>query len=108
MLYACYDLIPLHTVMELSWRHGLTDFTMPFMINYMAQQAATLEVLKKDNEERKAREAANKTEDDTGPILGGSRLMLTQGPMQTGSPAPGQFGGMNGMMPQPTGYGGFR
>lgn len=28
MLYACYDLIPLHTVMELSWRHGLTDFTM--------------------------------------------------------------------------------
>jgi len=28
MLYACYDLIPLHTVMELSWRHGLNDFTM--------------------------------------------------------------------------------
>lgn len=28
MLYACYDLIPLHVVMELSWRHGLNDFTM--------------------------------------------------------------------------------
>lgn len=28
MLYACYDLIPLHTVMELAWRHGLNDFTM--------------------------------------------------------------------------------
>merc|ERR1712230_175231 len=23
MLYACYDLIPLHVVMEISWRHGL-------------------------------------------------------------------------------------
>ncbi|KAI7457103.1 clathrin heavy chain, partial [Hortaea werneckii] len=39
MLYACYDLIPLHVVMEISWRHGLNDFTMPFMINYMSQQA---------------------------------------------------------------------
>ena len=28
MLYACYDLIRLDVVMELSWRHGLTDFTM--------------------------------------------------------------------------------
>lgn len=28
MLYACYDLIPLDIVMELSWRHGLNDFTM--------------------------------------------------------------------------------
>lgn len=105
MLYACNDLIPLHTAMELSWRHGLNDFTMPFMINYMYQQAATIEMLKKDNDERKAREAANKTEEDKGPILGQSRLMLTQGPMQTGSPAP--YGQTNGIMPQPTGYTGF-
>ncbi|RMY94937.1 hypothetical protein D0862_08855 [Hortaea werneckii] len=102
MLYACYDLIPLHVVMEISWRHGLNDFTMPFMINYMSQQAFTIDQLKRDNDERKAREAENKKEEDTGPILGQSRLMLTQGPMQTGgSPAP------NGIMPQPTGYGGF-
>jgi clathrin heavy chain len=100
MLYACYDLIPLHTVMEISWRHGLTDFTMPFMINFMSQQAATITELKRDNDERKAREASEKKDEDTGPILGQSRLMLTQGPMG-GQP--------NGMMPQPTGmYGGFR
>ncbi|KAK5124008.1 hypothetical protein LTR85_002205 [Meristemomyces frigidus] len=103
MLYACYDLIPLHTVMEISWRHGLNDFTMPFMINYMAQQASAIDQLKRDNEERKAREAENKKEEDTGPILGQSRLMLTQGPMQTGSPAPYA----NGIVPQPTGYRGF-
>lgn len=105
MLYACYDLIPMHTVMEISWRHGLNDFTMPFMINYMAQQASTIESLKKDNDERKAREAENKKEEDTGPILGQSRLMLTQGPMQTGSPAP--YAQTNGIMPQATGYRGF-
>ncbi|KAF2222182.1 hypothetical protein BDZ85DRAFT_320437 [Elsinoe ampelina] len=107
MLYACYELIPLHTVMELSWRHQLTDFTMPFMINYLAQQASTIEILKKDNEERKAREATQQQDDDTKPILGGSRLMLTQGPMaQSSTPAP--YGQTNGVLPQPTGYGGFR
>ncbi|SMQ52359.1 unnamed protein product [Zymoseptoria tritici ST99CH_3D7] len=100
MLYACYDLIPLHTVMEISWRHNLTDFTMPFMINFMSQQAATISELKRDNDERKAREASEKKEEDTGPILGQSRLMLTQGPI-------GQQ--PNGVMAQPTGmYGGFR
>lgn len=28
MLYACYDLLRLDFVMEISWRHGLNDFTM--------------------------------------------------------------------------------
>lgn len=75
------------------------------MINYLGQQASTIDTLKRDNEERKAREVSTKTEEDNTPILGGSRLMLTQGPMGNGpSPAPYQ----NGIMPQATGYGGFR
>ncbi len=102
MLYACYDLIPLHTVMDISWRHGLNDFTMPFMICYLSQQASTIDQLKKDNEERKAREASQQKEDQT-PILGGSRLMLTQGPA-TSAPSPGSFGQPNGITPQPTGF----
>jgi len=110
MLYACYDLIPLHVVMELSWRHGLNDFTMPFMINYMSQQAMAIDQLKKDNEERKSREVTQKTEDDNTPILGGSRLMLTQGPAAS-APSPAPYS--NGVMAQPTGFqptgfGGFR
>ena len=108
MLYACYDLIPMHTVMEISWRHGLNDFTMPFMINYMAQQSSTIEQLKKDNDERNAREAAEKKDEDTGPILGGSRLMLTQGPMAQQSQSPAPYAQQpNGIMPQPTGYRAF-
>jgi len=105
MLYACYDLIPLHVVMELSWRHGLTDFTMPFMINFMSQQSQTIDTLKRDNEERKAREVQNKTEEDNTPILG-SRLMLTQGP-GSGAPSPMPYAQTNGMTPQPTGYRAF-
>jgi clathrin heavy chain len=104
MLYSCQELLPVHTVMELSWRNGLNDFTMPFMINHMAQQAATIDTLKKDNDERKAREAAEKKDSDDGPILGGSRLMLTQGSMPQ-QQAP--YGQVNGVMPQPTGYRAF-
>ena len=28
MLYACYDLIRPDVILEMSWRHGLHDFTM--------------------------------------------------------------------------------
>lgn len=89
--------------MELSWRHGLTDFTMPFMINYMAQQAATVDALRKDNEERKAREVSERKDEDIGPILGQSRLLLTQGSMQNAA-TPMPYQQTNGIMPQPTGY----
>lgn len=104
MLYACYDLIPLHVVMELSWRHGLSDFTMPFMINFMSQQASTIDSLQKDNEERKAREQSHEKDESNAPILGPSRLMLTQGPVGA-SPSP--YGQTNGFAPQPTGFSGF-
>ncbi|KKA30068.1 hypothetical protein TD95_003579 [Thielaviopsis punctulata] len=106
MLYACYDLLQPDFVLELSWRHGLNDFTMPYMINMLAQQTKELAALKADNEARKAKEAENKTEETTGPILGMNRLMITAGPTG-GSPA--AYGGVpaNGFAPQATGFGGY-
>ena len=71
------------------------------MINMLSRQHATIEQLKKDNEERKAREAAQQKDEDNTPILGGSRLMLTQGPA-SGAPSPGPYGRPNGV-----GYGGM-
>jgi clathrin heavy chain len=106
MLYACYDLIPIHVVMEISWRNGLTDFTMPFMINFLAQQSSTIETLKKDNEERKLREKSTETEENNAPILGGNRLMITAGP-NVGRQSPAPFAQTNGFAPQATGYAGF-
>ncbi len=106
MLYACYDLIRPDVIMEISWRQGLHDFTMPFMINFLCEQTRTIEMLKKDNEERKSREKSQRTEEDNTPILGGSRLMLTQGPAGPASPMPyGQPA--NGLTPQATGYRAF-
>ena len=117
MLYACNDLIRPDVVLEISWRHGLNDFTMvrcliwqldldwswltlpqPFMINMLSRQHAAIEELKKDNEERKAREASQQKDEDNTPILGGGRLLLTQGPVNSGpSPSPGPYGRPNGV-----------
>ena len=79
MLYACNDLIRPDLVVELSWRHGLNDFSMPYMINMLAQQTKELAVLKADNEARKAKEKETETTEESVPILGGGRLMITAG-----------------------------
>ncbi|KAF4123045.1 clathrin heavy chain [Geosmithia morbida] len=102
MLYACNDLIRPDLILELSWRNGLHDFTMPYMINMLAQQTKELSLLKADNEARKSKEKEHEKTEDNTPILGGTRLMITGGP--AASPAP--YGVQpNGFAPQPTGYG---
>ena len=37
MLYTCYDLIKPDVVLELAWRHGMTDFAMPYLINIIRE-----------------------------------------------------------------------
>jgi len=103
MLYACYDLIRPDVVLELSWRNGLNDFSMPYMINLLCQQTKELVTLKADNEARKAKELEQESAEDNTPILGGGRLMITAGPAGAGRTSPAPF--TNGFAPQPTGYG---
>jgi clathrin heavy chain len=76
------------------------------MINFMSQQAARIETLVKDNEERKKREASLQKDEDSTPILGGTRLMLTQGGAGT-SHSPVPFAQPNGIAAQPTGFRAF-
>jgi clathrin heavy chain len=53
ILYTCYDLMRPDVVMELSWRHGLNDFAMPYMINTMREQFTKIDVLGKEVKELK-------------------------------------------------------
>lgn len=89
--------------MELSWRHGLTDFSMPYMINMLAQQTKEIALLKADNEARKAKEKEQEKTEDNTPILGAGRLMITAAP--GGNIGASPYGQTNGFAPQPTGYG---
>lgn len=35
LLYTCYDLIKPDQALEVAWTHGLVDFVMPYMIQYL-------------------------------------------------------------------------
>ena len=76
MLYTCYHLFPLDLVMELTWRYGLNDYTMPYMINHQREQSQRLQQLHLDNEERKKKEVTAKEEE--GPMIS-NPLMITSG-----------------------------
>lgn len=79
---------------------------MPYMINMLSQQTKELAILKADNEARKAREKEQEKNEDSTPILGGNRLMITAGPAGgLGTASPASFVQTNGFGPQPTGYG---
>lgn len=78
-LYTCYDYVRSDVVEEVSWRHKLQDYTMPYQINVTREQQSMLQQLQRDNEERKKKEAeAEAVENDTPIIGGGQRLMITQ------------------------------
>ncbi|KAI7870822.1 hypothetical protein BDF14DRAFT_1879064 [Spinellus fusiger] len=97
MLYSCYDLLRPDVVLELSWRYGLNDFSMPYMINSLKEQFNKIELLEKDVKDlkEKAEKQSSEQENVAMPVLGGlgNPLMLTggpgsfhQSPMMTGTP----------------------
>ncbi|KAL9558012.1 hypothetical protein MBANPS3_001112 [Mucor bainieri] len=110
MLYTCYDLMRPDVVMELSWRHGLNDFAMPYMINTMKEQFTKISTLDKEMNDLKEKVAKQESNENApavpmGSAMGnplmltapGSGMMSQQSPMMTGasfSPSPNnQFGG---------------
>lgn len=96
MLYTCYDVITPDVVLELAWRHGLTDFAMPYMIQTFAnfgQKINDLEkrlddqVLERKQEEKIKDEVSQGQQDAIGlGLVGGPSVpmipMLTMAPPQ--------------------------
>ncbi|CAG8535423.1 3237_t:CDS:10 [Ambispora leptoticha] len=84
-LYSCYDLLRPDVVLELSWRNGLTDFVMPFMIQVFRELTVKVSNLDRNVEEIKAKERQREQTENETPIIGvglGNQLLLTQGPGQ--------------------------
>jgi len=103
MLYICFDLLRSDVVEELSWRHSLNDFYIPYKIQiqrslvdkvcfllhsggilsserYIALQLFALE---KEVKERAKKDTQKEQQDSEAPIINpggfGNRLLLTQG-----------------------------
>ncbi|CAG8704561.1 14463_t:CDS:2, partial [Acaulospora morrowiae] len=89
-LYACYDLARPDVVLELSWKHGLSDFAMPYLIQVMREYITKVDTLEKANAERTAKEKEREKNENETPMMHpiglGNPLMLTQGPGQGVTP----------------------
>ena len=44
-LFTCYDLVKPDVVLELAWRHGLSDFAMPYVVQFVGEYSKRLEAL---------------------------------------------------------------
>lgn len=86
-LYHCYDLFHPDVILELSWKHKITDFAMPYMVQVMRDYQNRLEKLERAEVERKEEV---KEQRHNGPMME-QPLMLTYGasaapPMTYGAP----------------------
>jgi len=97
-LYICYDLFRPDFVTELSWRHGLNDFTMPYTLQTQREQHNRVSALEELVKKLSAKDEKKEKEESEAPILmGQGRLMIGNGPVNGMAPPPMQ-------MPMQTGY----
>jgi len=64
VLFACYDLVRPDVVEEMSWRHALNDFTMPYKLQNMRDTHARLKQLEKEVKERAVKDNAKEKEEE--------------------------------------------
>jgi len=112
VLYVCFDLLRSDVVEELSWRHGLNDFYMPYKIQNQRTLVDKIAQLEKEVRERSKKEVQKEQQEAEMPIINpgfGGPLLLTQGQIGSvgnGFPPQGQpmMANGTGMMPMMTGF----
>ena len=67
-LYTCYDLLRPDVVMELSWKHGMNDFAMPFFIQTMREMTERVDKLEQAEKLRQQNEDNAKEAEENAPV----------------------------------------
>uniref|UniRef100_V5GGT5 Clathrin heavy chain n=2 Tax=Anoplophora glabripennis TaxID=217634 RepID=V5GGT5_ANOGL len=75
-LYQCYDLLRPDVILELSWRHNIMDFAMPYLIQVTRELTTKVEKLEQSDAQRQS-EAAEETNKPM--MIPEPQLMLTAG-----------------------------
>jgi len=110
-LYTCYDLIRPNIALELSWRFGLFDYSMPYFIQIVKELTTKVEVVQKKHEDREKKEEKQAQQQMNQPLdvvtdflmPGFNNPMLMAGPGQMpmnsmmGGFMGSQVGGMGGV-----------
>jgi len=93
-LYQCYDLLRPDVILELSWRHNIMDFAMPYMIQTMKEYSTRIEKLEQSEQIRTADDTAKEQkpivfETTTPLMITAAPAFMPQFPPQA---APGAYG----------------
>lgn len=110
-LYACFDTVRPDVVEEMSWRHGLNDFVMPWRLQWQRDQATKMRALEQAVKDLSSKQSSKEKEEEDAPIigpggLGGQKLIggPTVGMSSMGTAQPWPNGGAGGyMQPSVTG-----
>lgn len=95
-LFQCYDLLRPDVILELSWRHNIMNFAMPYMIQIMREYTAKVDKLEQADQMRSEQE----DDKEERPImLEQPQLMITAGPGMGGGMPPASA--PYGVYPQP-------
>eukprot|EP01038_Epipyxis_sp_PR26KG_P012690 gene12690-17015_t len=110
-LFTCYDLIKPDVAIELAWRNGYTDFTMPYIIQYVRHTHDKIAVLETRTAPPKEEVVPDSSAAYGLPLMmGNDTLMIANGPSYGGYGAPGVPGYGGSSIPdpysQPPAYGG--
>lgn len=82
-LFQCYELLRPDVILELSWRHNIMDFAMPYMIQVMREYIAKVDKLEQSDAVRSEEE---QKATDKPLVFNEPQLMLTAGPSAMGMP----------------------
>lgn len=109
-LYTCYELVKPDVAMELAWRHDVTEFLMPYMIQTVRDLTIRMDHMQRKAEDADKKLQLEKEEELTRPLdinFGGMGSAIMPYGMQPGMGYGGAPNDMGFGMGQPGAYGGF-
>lgn len=98
MLYQCYDLLRPDVVLEYAWRHNLTEYAMPYMIQVLREYTTKTDELKETVETKLEESVQNEQKQSSIVYTQDPQLMLTAPPGMIGAAPP-----MGNFVPQAPG-----
>lgn len=103
--FVMYDMLRPDVILELAWRHNITDFAMPYLIQSVREYTLKVDKLEVSDETRAKEAETNNTQ----PLVLGEQLMITSGTGGYNSPLPNVYGmpGQPQQMPQQLYNGGY-
>jgi clathrin heavy chain len=94
-LYTCYDLIRADVAVELAWMHGMMDFAVPYLLQFLREYSTKVDDLIKDKleatEEKKSKEQQEKD------VVAESNMYAQLLPLALPAPPVAGMSGMPGM-----------